>query len=88
MSEWVIITNKGFSSDDWINRSVIEQTNILSDNFGEEQLEKAHLKLGNDFQVETLKSFLPYLNAISIEFLLKKMVEVLVLPDDYDSLVI
>ena len=68
MSEWVIITNKGFSSDDWINRSVIEPANILSDNFKEEQLEKAHLKLGNDFQVETLKSFLPYLNAISIEF--------------------
>ena len=68
MSEWVIITNKGFSSDDWIGRSVIEPTNILSDNFGEEQLKKAHLKLGNDFQVETLKSFLPYLNAISIEF--------------------
>ena len=68
MSEWVIITNKGFSSDDWINRSVIEPANILSDNFREEQLKKAHLKLGNDFQVETLKSFLPYLNAISIEF--------------------
>ncbi len=68
MSEWVIITNKGFSSDEWIGRSVIEPTNILSDNFGEEQLKKSHLKLGNDFQVETLKSFLPYLNAISIEF--------------------
>ncbi len=68
MSEWVVITNKGFSSDDWIDRSVIEPVNILSDNFGEEQLKKAHLKLGNDFQVETLKSFLPYLNAISIEF--------------------
>ena len=68
MSEWVIITNKGFSSDDWIGRSVIEPTNILSDNFGEEQLKKSHLKLGNDFQVEILKSFLPYLNAISIEF--------------------
>jgi len=68
MSEWVVITNKGFSSDDWIDRSVIEPVNILSDNFREEQLKKAHLKLGNDFQVETLKSFLPYLNAISIEF--------------------
>ncbi len=68
MSEWVIITNKGFSSDDWINRSVIEPANILSDNFREEQLKKAHLKLGNDFQVETLKLFLPYLNTISIEF--------------------
>ena len=68
MSEWVIITNKGFSSDDWISRSVIEPANILSDNFREEQLKKAHLKLGNDFQVETLKSFLPYLNTISIEF--------------------
>ena len=68
MSEWVIITNKGFSKDDWIGRSVIEPTNILSDNFGEEQLKKAHLKLENSFQVETLKSFLPYLNAISIEF--------------------
>ena len=68
MSEWVIITNKGFSSDEWIGRSVIEPTNILSDNFGEEQLKKSHLKLGNDFQVETLKSFLPYLNAISIDF--------------------
>ena len=68
MSEWVIITNKGFSSDDWINRSVIEPANILSDNFKEEQLKKAHLKLGNDFQVETLKLFLPYLNTISIEF--------------------
>ena len=68
MSEWVIITNKGFSSDDWIGRSVIEPANILSDNLGEEQLKKAYLKLGNDFQVETLKSFLPYLNAISIEF--------------------
>jgi len=68
MSEWVVITNKGFSSDDWIDRSVIEPVNVLSDNFREEQLKKAHLKLGNDFQVETLKSFLPYLNAISIEF--------------------
>ena len=68
MSEWVIITNKGFSSDDWIGRSVIEPANILSDNFEKEQLKKAHLKLGNDFQVETLKSFLPYLSAISINF--------------------
>ena len=68
MSEWVIITNKGFGSDDWIGRSVIEPANILSDNFEKEQLKKAHLKLGNDFQVETLKSFLPYLSAISINF--------------------
>ncbi len=68
MSEWIIITNKGFSNDDWIDRSVIEPTNILSDNLGEEQLKKTCLKLRNDFQVETLKSFLPYLNAISIEF--------------------
>ena len=68
MSEWVIITNKGFSSDDWISRSVIEPANILSGNIGEEQLKKCQLKLGNDFQVETLKSFLPYLNAISIDF--------------------
>jgi ferredoxin--NADP+ reductase len=68
MSEWVIITNKGFSSDDWISRSVIEPTNILSGNVGEEQLKKCQLKLGNDFQVETLKSFLPYLSAISIDF--------------------
>ena len=68
MSEWIIITNKGFSNDDWIDRSVIEPTNILSDNLREEQLKKTCLKLRNDFQVETLKSFLPYLNAISIEF--------------------
>jgi ferredoxin--NADP+ reductase len=68
MSEWIIITNKGFSNDDWIDRSVIEPTNILSDNLKEEQLKKTCLKLRNDFQVETLKSFLPYLNAISIEF--------------------
>ena len=68
MSEWVIITNKGFSSDDWMSRSVIEPANILSGNIGEEQLKKCQLKLGNDFQVETLKSFLPYLNAISIGF--------------------
>ena len=68
MSEWVIITNKGFSNDDWIDRSVIEPTNILSDNLREEELKKTCLKLRNDFQVETLKSFLPYLNAISIEF--------------------
>ena len=68
MSEWVIITNKGFGNDDWIGRSVIEPANILSDNFEKEQLKKAHLKLGNDFQVETLKSFLPYLSAISINF--------------------
>ena len=68
MSEWIIITNKGFSNDDWIDRSVIEPTNILSDNLREEELKKTCLKLRNDFQVETLKSFLPYLNAISIEF--------------------
>ena len=68
MSEWVIITNKGFGSDDWIGRSVIEPTNILSDNIGEERLKKAHLKLRNDFQVEIIKSFLPYLSAISINF--------------------
>jgi len=68
MSEWVIITNKGFSSDDWMSRSVIEPANILSGNIGEEQLKKCQLKLGNDFQVETLKSFLPYLSAISIDF--------------------
>ena len=60
--------NKGFSNDDWIDRSVIEPTNILSDNLREEELKKTCLKLRNDFQVETLKSFLPYLNAISIEF--------------------
>ena len=68
MSEWIVITNKGFSSDDWMGRTVIEPTNILSGNIGEEQLKKVQLKLGNDFQVETLKSFLPYLSAISINF--------------------
>tara|TARA_B100000953_G_scaffold13020_1_gene11555 strand:- start:35 stop:562 length:528 start_codon:yes stop_codon:yes gene_type:complete len=68
MSEWVIITNKGFGSDDWIGRSVIEPADVLSGKVGEEQLKKAQLKLGNDFQVETLKSFLPYLSAISIDF--------------------
>ncbi len=45
MSEWVIITNKGFSNDDWIDRSVIEPVNILSDNIGEERLKKAHFYL-------------------------------------------
>ncbi len=50
MSEWVIITNKGFASDDWIGRSVIEPADVLSGKVGEEQLKKAQLKLGNDFQ--------------------------------------
>jgi len=68
MSEWVIITNEGFSSDDWMDRSVIEPENILTGNIGGEQLKKFQLKLRNDFQVETLKTFLPYLSAISIDF--------------------
>jgi hypothetical protein len=88
MSEWVIITNKGFGSDDWIGRSVIEPADVLSGKVGEEQLKKAQLKLGNDFQVETLKSFLPYLSAISIDFPSEKMVVDSALLDDYDSLVI
>ena len=68
MSEWVIITNEGFSSDDWMDRSVIEPENILTGIIGGEQLKKFQLKLRNDFQVETLKTFLPYLSAISIDF--------------------
>ena len=68
MSEWVIITIEGFSSDDWMDRSVIEPENILTGNIGGEQLKKFQLKLRNDFQVETLKTFLPYLSAISIDF--------------------
>jgi len=68
LSEWVIITNEGFSSDDWMDRSVIEPENILTGNIGGEQLKKFQLKLRNDFQVETLKTFLPYLSAISIDF--------------------
>ena len=44
MSEWVIITNKGFASDDWIGRSVIEPADVLSGKVGEKQLKKAQLK--------------------------------------------
>jgi len=51
-----------------MDRSVIEPENILTGNIGGEQLKKFQLKLRNDFQVETLKTFLPYLSAISIDF--------------------
>jgi len=68
MSEWTIITNKGFSSDEWEGRPVIEPADILSSKVEIEHIEKSQLKLENDFQVETLKPFLNYLNAISINF--------------------
>ena len=76
MSEWIIITNKGFSSDDWSNLPVVLPEAILSgpkywQQFGKIQTEylgKVQLKLGNDFQVEALESVLTHLRAISIDF--------------------